>query len=166
MATNPQAVDFYTILQAIRTRVVTVTGLNDNYVRVCGSDDYEYDYEKQMVAIRPLGPEPVTDGGGGRQSRIEHRTIRVYCNVRNSSDPVGKDDIALQTLIGLENTVYDALDEFYPSSSGSSLTIEPLHPTQNGNSPPTRKPNDDIGEIFSMLTYEVVFVRINSIPPP
>jgi len=166
MVTNPQATDFYTILQSIQTRLVEVTKLDPTYVRIVASDNYKYDFEVSMITIRPLGPEPSTNAGGGRQARPERRNIRVYCNIRSSLDQVGKDDVALRNLFTLENTINDALDEFYPNINGQNLTIEPLHPVDGGNQPPIREPNDDIGEIFSLLNYEVVFVRPNSIPQP
>jgi hypothetical protein len=167
MPLTNQAANFADILESIRDRLVSVTGISDDFVRSVGSDDYKYSFEETMIALRPLGPLPFTNAGGGRRARPETRIVRIYINKRSSLDPVGSDSVALGELFELENTVNDALDDWFPVDADDNvLTIEPLHPTDSTNGPPIRQSQNDVGEIYSLLAYEVVYLRPNNTPQP
>jgi hypothetical protein len=168
MALTTQAASFYDILLSIRRRLVAGLELDETKVRLTASDQYRYDFEGTDIAIRPLGPNPFTDAGGGRRARPEKRTVRIYINKRSSLDEVGSDETVLSELIALENSVNDLLDDWWPRDEDDTLnlTIEPLHPTDATSGLPVRQPTDDVGMVFSVLAYEVVYLRPNNTPQP
>jgi hypothetical protein len=164
VATNPQAYHFSDILEKIRLRIVAATGLDDDYVRSVASDDYDYSKtEATLISIRPLGPIPSTDAGGGRYSRPFKRYIRVYISIRSSLDRVGSDKVALGLLMTLEDTIYNYCDDWFPKNdSGTApMTIEPLHPVDASAGPPVRQAQDDIGELLSRVDFEVDYIQPN-----
>jgi hypothetical protein len=168
MPATTQAYDFADILEALRLRLVSVLGLDDHYVRSVASDQYKYTTEETLVALRPLGVRPDVNAGGGRRARPCYRTVRCYISKRSSLDFVGSDSVVLETLFDTENQILDALDDFWPmDTSGTvALTIEPVHPTDSSNGPPVRKPDEDTGEVYSMLSFEVRYLQINNTPSP
>jgi hypothetical protein len=162
VAINPQAADFADILENMRLRLVDELGLDDHYVRSVASDSYKYTNEETLIALRPLGVQPFTDAGGGRYSRPTKRTVRVYVSKRSSLDFVGDDRIVLPDLFDIENQILDAYDDwFVTDESDTVLTIEPLHPTDSSNGPPLRKAQEDLGEVYSVLAFEVDYLQIN-----
>lgn len=168
MAYDSQSYTFAEILEQIRLRLVSGLPLDTQYVRSVGSDGYKYSNEETLISVRPLGPEPYTDAGGGRSHRPMKRIIRVYISKRSSLDFVGDDSVALPLILNTEDRIYDLLDEWWPMDTvlNKPMTIEPLHPIDSSGGPPVRLPQDDIGEVTSMLTFEVCYVQGNTIPIP
>ena len=164
MSVNPQAHHFSDIMESIRLRLVSGLGLDDMYVRSVASDQYKYDFEADMVALRPLGPNPFTDAGGGRYSRPLSRMIRCYVSKRSSLDFVGDDRIVLADLLDYEDSIYDLLDDWTPLDVTGliPLTIEPLHPIDSSGGPPLREADNSVGEVYSVLSFETVYVQPNS----
>jgi hypothetical protein len=160
---NPQAYPASDILEAIRVRIVAATGVDDAYVRLVNNDSYQYSNEETLIAIRPLGPVPVTDAGGGRYSRPVSRTIRIYLHKRSSIDFVGDDRYIVGEICDLEDIIYNACDDWFPYDSDDELnmTIEPLHPVDSTSGPPTRQSTNDIGENFSRIDFTFVYVQPN-----
>lgn len=167
MSVVNQAVNFNDILESIRLRLVSVLELNDAYVRSVASDQYKYVNEETFIALRPLPPQPFSLAGGNRRIRPEKRTIRVYINIRSSLDEVGSDKIAINRLCELENEINDALDGYFPRDTNNTvnLTISGLRPVPS-DGPPLRKAEDDIGEVYSVLSYEASYLRPNNTPMP
>lgn len=156
---NPQAFPASEILEVIRLRVVEATELDDHYVRLTANDQYSVTNEETLIAIRPLGPTPVTDAGGGRYSRPVSRTIRIYIHKRSSLDYTGDDRILVPALCDLEDTLLNYLDDWWPVNSDDEiLTIEPLHPTDSSAGPPLRQQMNDVGETFSRLDFEIRYL--------
>jgi hypothetical protein len=98
--------------------------------------------------------------------------VRAYLYYRSSLDQAGDDVAALtndDALWAKEDLLVDALDEFWPLSSDPvplPLTIEPLHPLNSAEGPPTRKEEDDIGLLRSHTDWEVRYVTSNTTPSP
>lgn len=167
MPTTVQAYPSSTIIEALRVRIRTVTGVDDQYVRIVFSDQYEYSKEETLIAIRPLGPLPYTDAGAGRRARPTTRMVRIYLHKRSSLDFVGDDRIVASTLLDLEDEVFNALDDhILVDALGTPLIIEPIHPTDSSGGPPVRKPVEDIGDVFSRLDFEIKYLLVNETPIP
>ncbi len=166
MSVDSQAFPSSQILEAIRVRLRRVLSLDDQYVRLCANDQYAVSNEETLIAIRPLGPTPYTDAGVGRRARPVERTIRVYIHRRSSVDFTGDDRLAVPLLCDLEDAVLSALDEWWPKDvdNVTPITIEPLHPTDSSNGPPTRKSDNDVGEVFSRLDFSIKYVASNETP--
>jgi hypothetical protein len=162
MASNPQAFTASDILEAIRLRVVEATEVDTHFVRLVANDNYRYSEEEDLIAIRPLGPTPYTDAGGGRYSRPVSRIIRIYIHKRSSLDYVGSDSQVVGLLCDREDEVFDWLDDWFPTNADDEvMTIEPLHPVDSSAGPPTRQDLNDIGETFSRIDFEVRYLLSN-----
>lgn len=159
MASNPQAYPASEILHAIQDRLVDGLGIDEAYVRLVNNDQYRVTFEDTLIALRPLGPTPVTDAGGGRFSRPVSRTLRVYIHKRSSVDFAGDDSTIVGEICDLEDEVFDLLDDWFVTNSNREImTIEPLHPTDSSNGPPVRNSVDDVGENFSFLSFEIRYL--------
>lgn len=167
MPVDSQAHASRTILLALQSRLVSVLGLDQQYVRIAASDAYKVSYEQTMVVIRPMSPQPYTDAGAGRRARPVSRVLRIYIHHRSSLDFVGDDSIAVPALCDIEDQVYDAMDDYWllDDSQTVPLTIEPLHPLPSSGEP-TRQPDNDIGETLSRLDFEVRYLLVNNTPAP
>lgn len=168
MATTNQAYAASVILEAFRTRLVNVLELDSHFVRLVANDAYEVSHEETLIAIRPLGPKPLTDAGGGRRARPVTRSVRVYVHKRSSSDFAGDDRLIVTALCDLEDRVFDALDDYWlrDDSRTNYLTIEPIHLTDASGGPPVRQATNDVGEVFSRLDFELVYLLANNTPEP
>jgi hypothetical protein len=167
MATTAQAYPAGDILEAIRLRLVTAIGLDTQFVRLVAHDNYQISFEETLIAIRPLGPRPRPYAGYGRHLRPIDRSIRVYIHKRSSLDFAGDDRLLMASLCAIEDTVYNFLDDWTITDSRSvSLSPEVLHPIDASNGPPTRQPVNDIGECFSRLDFEFMYIQVNETPAP
>lgn len=172
MAKDSQAHPLRQILLAIRNRISEVLELDPQFVRIVSSDNYTVCADQRFVYIRPFGPKPVTDHGGGRRTRPIHRSIRVYLYTRNSLDQTGFDTVALTDdtnyshFVG-EDLLIDALDEYWPTLDEQTvLTIEPIHFESTSEGKPVRESENDVGFTRSHQDYEVVYLCYNSNPAP
>ncbi len=172
MAFDSQAHRFADIVTSIKTKVVTVMGLDPSQFRIVANDRYDL-YSPTVgdfvVLLRCYGPEPDTDAGVGRRARLKKRLLRFYLYYRNSLDQAGDDTTALTATNGvfdLEDLLVDALDDWFPDSNGTILTVEPLHPINSAEGPPTRKEDDDQGWVSSHIDMECKYVSLNRTPAP
>lgn len=166
MPVTEQAYPSSQIFESLRLRLRSKLELDDSFVRLVASDQYSYSGEPLLIAIRPLHPQPYPEAGGGRRIRPTKRMVRVYISTRSSLDFVGDDRLATTALLDLEDKVYDALDDYWlrDESDTVNLTIEPIHPIDTFGGPPTRKPNEDTGEIFSRLDFQLSYLLVNLTP--
>lgn len=168
MPVTAQAYSSSEIMESLRLRLETVLEIDESFCRLVMSDDYEYTDEETLIAIRPLGPVPFTDAGGGRRARPVTRSVRVYIHKRNSSDFVGDDRLAMAILLDFEDSVFNALDDHFlrDADNTTNITLEPLHPTDASAGPPVRQPTNDVGRLFSRLDFEVKYMLVNNTPAP
>lgn len=171
MAYSAQTATIASIANAIKNRIVSETGIDEAYVRLVASDDYDFRIpDEKAVYLRVFGMKPFTDAGQGRAAMPVTRLIRLYIYRRNSSlDAVGHDDIGLTDddygIFGFEEEVANCLVEFWPrDADGNELTIEPLHPLDSSSGPPLREAEGDIGFLRESLLYEIRYtLRIDRV---
>lgn len=167
MPVTTQAYPSSTILETIRLRLRNGLVINDHYVRLTAADDYKVTFEEKFIAIRPLGPIPFVDAGGGRRARPVKRFIRVYLHLRSSIDFVGDDGIVMPEMFDFEDAVFNLLDDwFVTNANGVVLTHEPIHTADASAGPPTRQVLNDVGEVVSRLDFEVPYILVNNTPAP
>lgn len=171
MAADAQSARFSEILTAIAKQLATVTNLHPSHIKIAASDKYTLpNLDDTWLVVRPYGLEPDTDAGVGRRARRSTRRVRVYIHTRCNLDSYGDDTIALTDTdrhFDLEETVADALDEFWPTNSDDEpLSIEPCHPLDSSSGPPERKPEDEVGVVQSHADFQVVYVPPKSNPQP
>jgi hypothetical protein len=172
---------FASIAQAVKNRLITMTGLDPAWVLVVASDKYAITVAEDMFLYlqffgitSPRDPAlDYTNSGAGRLSMPVARRLRIYLYERSGTDTYGDDSIALMGtdpsqifsdyalpgMFVLEEMVFNALVNWTPLSGDVvpvPLTLTPLHPLDSSEEP-QRPPENEAGLLRSCLDFEVVF---------
>ncbi len=167
MAVTTQAYQESLIIEAIRQQLVNVLELDEAYIRIVASPDYQVTQEQRMVCLLPFGRRPDPNAGAGRRARPSSRTVRVFMHFRDSVDFAGDDRLLIQEVFDFEDQVIDALDDFWPKDEDDNpLTIEPLHILPSAAGEINRAPINDIGLSRCWIDFEYRSLLFNSNPQP
>jgi hypothetical protein len=167
MAFTSQSYQDALTIEAIRQQLVKVVGLDSDYVRLVATPDYQVTQEERMLCLLPFGRRPDPNAGAGRRARPSSRTLRVYMHFRDSTDFAGDDRLLIQEVFDFEDSVIDALDDFWPlDDDDNPLTIEPLHILPSPSGEITRQAINDIGMCRCWVDFEWRSIQRNQTPQP